>query len=153
MNRNPNDDAMDRILRDVMQSRPEHPPLQGLALRAMQRANETVAARLRPERFRRHSLWQQLVTLAAAAIVGLAVWFAADHIIVQTADDFSASTVTASDQIDLIQAMTSDEMLLIAFGTLLVVALIIAVQRALSSEHCSLVAGGLGDFLGGAWGA
>ena len=145
------DDHLDRILRDVMQSRPEHQPIQNLALRAVQRANQQEAALLRPEKFRRHFWWHQLVSLAAIAIIGVAAWFAADLITLHAAYDSSASAAdgssgsaaNAADQPDLVQAVNSDETMFIALGTLLIVAMVIAVHRALSSEQYSLSAGGL----------
>jgi len=151
MNPSREDDDLDRLLRDVMQSRPEHQPIQNLALRAVQRANQQEAALLRPEKFRRHFWWHQLVSLAAIAIIGVAAWFAADLITLHAAYDSSASAAdgssgsaaNAADQPDLVQVVNSDETMLIALGTLLIVALVIAVHRALSSEQYSLSAGGL----------
>jgi hypothetical protein len=151
MNSSWKDDHLDRILRDVMQSRPEHQPIQNLALRAIQRANQQKAALLRSEKFRRHSWWHQLVSLATIAIIGVAAWFAADLITFHAAYDSSASAAdnssgnaaNAADQPDLVQAVNSDEIMLIVLGTLLIVAMVIAVHRALSSEQYSLSAGGL----------
>jgi hypothetical protein len=137
------DDHLDRILRDVMQSRPEHQPIQNLALRAIRRANQQEAALLRPEKFRRHSWWHQLVSLAAITIIGVAAWFAADLTTLHAAYDSSASAANAADQPDLVQTVNSDETMLIALGTLLIAAMVIALHRALSSEQYSLSAGGL----------
>jgi hypothetical protein len=152
MNPSWKDDHLDRILRDVMQSRPEHQPIQNLALRAVQRVNQQEAILLRTKKFRRHSWWHQLVSLAAIAVIGVAVWFAADLIVLHAAYDSSAiaadgsseSAANAVDQPDLVQAVNSDEIMFIALGTLLIVAVVIAVHRALSSEQYSLSAGGTG---------
>jgi hypothetical protein len=151
MNPSWKDDHLDRILRDVMQSLPEHQPIQNLALRAIRRANRQEAALLRPEKFRRHSWWHQLVSVAAIAIIGVAAWFAADLITLHAAYDSSASAADGSsgsaantaDQPDMVQAVNSDEIMLIALGTLLIVAMVIAVHRALSGEQYSLSTGGL----------
>lgn len=151
MNLSWKDDHLDRILRDVMQSRPEHQPIQNLALCAVRRANQQEAALLLPEKFRRHSWWHQLAGLAAIAIIGVAAWLAADLISLHAAHDSSASAAdgswgsaaNAADQPDPVQAVNSDELMLIALGTLLIVAMVIALHRVLSSEQYSLSAGGL----------
>jgi hypothetical protein len=151
MNPSWKDDHLDRILRDVMQSRPEYQPIRNLALRAVRRANQQEAALLRPEKFKRHSWWHQLVSLAAIAVIGVAVCFAADLITLHAAydssasaaDDSSGSAANAADQPDLVQAVNSDEIMLIALGTLLIVAMVIAVHKTLSSEQYSLSARGL----------
>jgi hypothetical protein len=53
----------------------------------------------------------------------------------------------SSDQTDLLQALKSDEAMLMAVATLLIVAVVITVQRALSWEQVSLAVWGSGDLL------
>jgi magnesium-transporting ATPase (P-type) len=147
VNRNWSDDHLDHILREVMQSQPEHPPIEGLAMLAMEKAREQAVTRLRPDRLRRYSWWQQLITFAATAVVVIAVWFAANQVIFQGTYSSSETTVAASDQTDLLQVLKSDEAMLMAVVTLLIVAVVITVQRALSWERVSLAAWGPGDLL------
>ena len=147
MNRNLSDDRLDHILREVMQSQPEHPPIEGLAMLAVEKAREQVVTRLRPDGLKRYSWWQQLITFAATVVVGIAVWFTANQIIFQSTYGFSETSVAASDQTDLLQVLKSDEAMLMAAATLLIVAVVITVQRALSWEQVSLAGWGAGDLL------
>ena len=96
MNRTWNDEHLDHRLRDAMQSQPEHPPIAGLALRAVKQAQQQAAARLRPDRLRRYSRWQQFSIFAATAIVGVAVWFAAGHLAFQASYGDTETTVAGS---------------------------------------------------------
>jgi hypothetical protein len=143
MNHEHDEDPLDRMLRDAMQSQPEHPRVPHLALRAARLANNPAPARPRPKWVDWYSRCQHVVTIMAAALVGVMVWFAANHVTFPAAGDIPQHTITVVDQSDLLQEANSDTLALMSLGTLLLTAVVIAVQRAVSSEQSAPLAGRL----------
>jgi hypothetical protein len=147
MNHTWNDDNLDRLLREAMQARPDVQPIQSLALRAAHRAGVSTAPRRWSANLGRCLSWQGAISVATIAVVGIFVWLAAACVVTQAGDDVSTATSTTADRIDLVQAMSSNEAVLISAAILLVVTATIAIHRALSKDGAAMGAVGLADWV------
>jgi hypothetical protein len=145
VNRNWNEDPFDRVLREAMHSRPEHPPIENLTWRAVQRARRQSVAHVRLEQASCYARWHRLVSLATTLILGVTLWFVASRITLPNDDGLSTTVTAVSEGAGVAQQLNAEEVTLVAVGILLLVGVGIIVQHALSCEQYSLATSGSGD--------
>jgi hypothetical protein len=130
----------DRLLREAMQTAPEHPPIANLAARAMQRAaalNSGVLAR-DVVRLARYSLIHQVLTaFTAAAVIAFAL-FTADHLSLTSTFGMTETNVpaarAANDALDISQVLQSEQLAVTVTGMALVLSVFLVAHLVLSTQ-------------------
>ena len=130
----------DRLVREAMQTAPEHPPIANLAARAIQRAEilETSGLASDAVRLARYSLIHQVLTaLTAAAVIALAL-FTVERLSPVSAlgasETPSPATGAVNDTLDFFQVLQSEQMAVTAIGMVLVLSLFLAAHLVLSAQ-------------------
>jgi len=137
------DESLDRLLRDALKDQPEPPLIEGLALRAVQRAQERSALTSLPPDAGGglRAGWHTIIALCAASlIVGLA-WFASSHltllgdyqVVGGTAHGVNGSAPQTA--IGLLEVLDSEDAMLAAMAFALVAAVGVAIARAFSVDE------------------